>query len=375
MNLRRLGAWLLPAFAAPAFAGGYMALGTTGYDDILDVAPSRVEIVSYDAAFDCNAPPVVARGEHRLDISLAAIAGAAADTPCFGHAAIDVGKLSAGRWTVAVHVAAGGVDRDVLADEFRVLHYGRSCNRVPRGGSIVNVYIAGMSGTAIAAELADRPDVLAALGHPRTSPTLYRDSGLQLVYPAPEDPQVRRDAAVATGLFDLVGIQRPLYTYGVPPPDALADAVEFHHRALDAYFYATDVDEIAALDKGAAGWKRTGASFRVVTDTVQETGQRPLYEAYRFYGAAGGPTTHVFTIDQEECFTVQQSGVWQYEGVAFLARAPLADGSCRFAERPLYRVWRPFGESRHRFTVEPAIVDDMARQGWVDEGPVMCVAG
>jgi hypothetical protein len=40
---------------------------------------------------------------------------------------------------------------------------------------------------------------------------------------------------------------------------------------------------------------------------------------------------------------------------------------------PLYRVWRPFGDSNHRFTTDRAVVATMVAQGWVDEGPAMCV--
>ena len=40
---------------------------------------------------------------------------------------------------------------------------------------------------------------------------------------------------------------------------------------------------------------------------------------------------------------------------------------------PLYRVWRPFGDSNHRLTTDRAVVAQMVAQGWVDEGPAMCV--
>jgi hypothetical protein len=115
--------------------------------------------------------------------------------------------------------------------------------------------------------------------------------------------------------------------------------------------------------------------FRVVTQTSMEPQER-LFEVYRFYGAAGGPTSHVFTLDQQECFAVEQSGVWQYEGVAFFAGAPLADGSCRVpGSRAVRRLWRPTGESRHRLVTDPGVLDAMTALGWIDEGPVMCVAG
>jgi hypothetical protein len=41
---------------------------------------------------------------------------------------------------------------------------------------------------------------------------------------------------------------------------------------------------------------------------------------------------------------------------------------------PLYRTWRPYGESNHRFTTDRAVVAEMTAQGWVDEGVAMCVA-
>jgi|MudIll2142460700_1097286.scaffolds.fasta_scaffold217827_2 hypothetical protein len=42
-------------------------------------------------------------------------------------------------------------------------------------------------------------------------------------------------------------------------------------------------------------------------------------------------------------------------------------------EIPLYRVWKPFGDSNHRFTSERAAVEEMTATGWVDEGIATCV--
>ena len=84
--------------------------------------------------------------------------------------------------------------------------------------------------------------------------------------------------------------------------------------------------------------------------------------------------SHVFTIDQKECYVVNQSGGWIFESAAFYAEKPLRNGSCEVAlHKPLYRVWRPFGESRHRFTTERAVVAEHVAMGWIDEGPAMCV--
>jgi hypothetical protein len=40
---------------------------------------------------------------------------------------------------------------------------------------------------------------------------------------------------------------------------------------------------------------------------------------------------------------------------------------------PLYRLWRPFGDSNHRFTTERSVVSEMVARGWVEEGATMCV--
>jgi hypothetical protein len=82
----------------------------------------------------------------------------------------------------------------------------------------------------------------------------------------------------------------------------------------------------------------------------------------------------VFTLDLEECDAVQRSDVWQYEGVAFMAHQVDGAGACRsVTDQEVHRLWRPFGQSRHRLTVDAAVVSAMAAQGWIDEGLVMCV--
>jgi serine protease len=103
---------------------------------------------------------------------------------------------------------------------------------------------------------------------------------------------------------------------------------------------------------------------------------------YRFNGIPGvGPDSHFFTRDRAECSIVNKTAKWSLEGVPFVASAPNVDGSCDMlssvypAERrvPLYRAWRPFGDSNHRFTTDRAVIAQMVAQGWVDEGAAMCV--
>ena len=71
---------------------------------------------------------------------------------------------------------------------------------------------------------------------------------------------------------------------------------------------------------------------------------------------------------------MDRSGAWLFEGVAFWAGEPDAQGRCSAAGSvPLYRVWRPFGDSNHRFTTSATTVATMTWRGWVDEGIAMCV--
>jgi hypothetical protein len=367
--MRAFAAILFLLLAGRTHAAGYVALGTPGYDVLLDNAPGRVEVYSYDTALDCGVPAVVTRNGRRIDIAVAALRPGG--MACTGRYYVDVGRLASGWWTVAAHVASSAGE-DIITDKFEVVTYGRSCNRTPRTGSIVNVFANGTTGTEIGRRIASDPALAAQLGNPQVSLTWYHDAGAQLVYPAPQDPLVWMDAAIATGLFTNVGLIRPLQSSDGPPA-VVAPAIEFHHAGMDAYFYTTIAGEIAGLDRGTGGWARTGASFPVIVDTSFEYLNR-LYEVYRFYGRPGGPTTHVFTLDLEECDAVQRSGVWQYEAVAFMAHQADDLGACQAAtDQPVHRLWRPFGESRHRLTVDPAIVAAMTAQGWIDEGPVMCV--
>lgn len=140
---------------------------------------------------------------------------------------------------------------------------------------------------------------------------------------------------------------------GLPPPDSMGRAIEFYNASLDHYFYSVDAGEIAALDSGMVrGCTRTGQSFAV----IRQPGCPPFdLTAPTARGAAD----------------------WMLEGVPFWAWKVDAQGRCPDPVRQvaLFRLWRPFGDSNHRFTPYLAIVDEMVAKGWIDEGPAMCVAG
>jgi hypothetical protein len=217
------------------------------------------------------------------------------------------------------------------------------------------------------------PALAAALGNPTVSLTLYMNSGAQLVYPSPVDPLPWRDRAAATGLFSNVGMVRGgSCGFATPFGDTVTSVIEYQRADGEAFFCTTTPVEIAALDSGTA-WRRTGIGFKAITNTCGD--RQELLHAYRFIGRPGvGPDSHAFTIDQEECYGVTQSNGWIFEGVAFKAERPLREGTCAIAAHvPLYRVWRPFGQSRHRFTTDRGVVGQQVAEGWIDEGSVMCV--
>jgi hypothetical protein len=161
---------------------------------------------------------------------------------------------------------------------------------------------------------------------------------------------------------------------GVAPDAGVVDVVEFQHPADGQYFLTADAAETALLDGGGLpGWTRTGAQFRAWRSDATTIGvDAPVC---RFFGVPGvGPNSHFYTASASECSAVRADPHWIDEGVAFRV-ALLANGVCSPGYRPVTRLWWP-GEdvtrTRHRYVVDPALVEPMRAAGWVVEGPVFC---
>ena len=104
----------------------------------------------------------------------------------------------------------------------------------------------------------------------------------------------------------------------------------------------------------------------------------------RFYGSTAlgpngqrlGPNSHFYTADPNECTAVKDDVGWIYEGIVFYV-VPTSLGSC---PAPLVAVHRLYNgrfaenDSNHRYTIDPAIVAQMANAGWSPEGIVFCIA-
>jgi len=117
---------------------------------------------------------------------------------------------------------------------------------------------------------------------------------------------------------------------------AQLSAVQYWHAAFNHFFLTTNRDEMAALDAGTIqGWTRYLPEFKVESEPGPG-----LVPVCRFFSAAFAPkSSHFFTAFPEECAAVKANPVWTYEGIAFYARLPAADGTCAAGTMAIYRSY------------------------------------
>lgn len=258
---------------------------------------------------------------------------------------------------------------------------GGFCNAFPEHQPAIWATVIGQTGPQFIDKVNTDPTLAALLGNPvvhaiTNDPASNLANHVTFTYPPLEDPAVNafRLGNLGINQFGAIHLYEWTACLGVPPPDGQARFLEFHHAGLDQYFYSGNADEIAAIDAGKVGpWKRTGQSFAALTSVGCWSG-RTESSVYRFYGTPGkGPNSHFFTRDRAECHAVDKSGQWSLEGIPFYANAVGLDGACIGGGTPLYRAWRPFGESNHRFSTDRGTIDAMRAKGWIDEGMAMCL--
>jgi hypothetical protein len=377
--LRGLAAALSAAVILPAHA--VTAWFEHPYGELVDVGPTTIHVSPWPGhSLDCTATPSVTFAGRELTIVLRGTSNPppSPPPPCATTRAVDVGALAAGWWLVQIVVSNGydspPLDRAVF--ERYVARPESTCNRyasllAPK----VVVAHRTLSPEALVQRIATDPAYRARLGDPVDARKPEFSADVQLIYPDLANPHDKRAQVLATGEFASAWAD-DLACFATSPPDQFAVVVEYYHAGLDQYFYTWLSDEIEALDRGAVlrGWARTGESFRVLTQPGCAPSV-PENVAYRFWGKPGvGPTSHFFTAIREECRIVDRIGQWLYEGAAFWAVRPDARGGCSDPGRiPLYRAWKPFGDTNHRYTTDRATVDAMTARGWVDEGAAMCV--
>lgn len=376
--------------AAAVASGAASALTLTfshPYGELVDRGNVTVRI-EFTTAWDCTSTTVVDTEAKRITLT-GGVSPPGPPRNCLAPWVTVLSPLPAGRYTVTGQVAASsGAVLESATQTIDVFPLEGRCNAAPELVPTMWGVHKSLTPADLAKKVAADPAYAAQLGNPLVAPsgivsTTYGREYAALTYPPLYNPTEATVRLIESG--DFLSVSRNAYAcLSSPPFDTVATFVEFYHAGLDHYFYTADLIEIAAIDAGKVGaWSRTGSTFAAVrhpgcTPTSADT------TVYRFSGIPGrGPSSHFFTRERAECKAVDRSAQWELEGVPFYAAAPKADGACEPSSTvyppaprvPLYRVWRPFGDSNHRFTTERAIVAEMVAKGWIDEGVAMCVAG
>lgn len=363
-------------------AAALAALACAGRADALDLALRHsdgefvdrgtvsAEVTSTGALrFDCAAGVAVGRNGNDVQLTVVPAPDPAAAGAC-NAVAVDLGRFAAGTWHVQANVVVAGAT-ETAARTMVVLPLAGRCNAEPALQPALMVAPA-TSATAFAQRVASDPAYAAALGQPVVHTGFGAGDQLAyLTYPPLVDPTVMSVRLHETG--DFTAVYRNGYAcFSAPPPDRIDTVLEFQRAGLDEFFYTADPAEIAAIDRGDVGaWTRTGGRFAAVTarGCALSSGDTVVY---RFAGRPG-VGSHFFTRDRAECAHVEHSAQWNFEGIPFYAAAVRADGTCAAGQAPLYRTWRPFGVSHHRFTTDVTVVGAMTARGWLAEGVAMCV--
>lgn len=155
--------------------------------------------------------------------------------------------------------------------------------------------------------------------------------------------------------------------------DGSIKVAEYYRTLSNQYFLASDMAERAVLETGGANgdWFAIGVNFTAWQ--AQGTFPADTVPVCRFFGAATGPTEHVFTADAQECATLQSNPRWIFEGVAFRVR-PVTAGACPTGHDQVIRWYQPgttITASRHFYTL--ASDTKTVTTGWTREGAIFCV--
>jgi len=148
-------------------------------------------------------------------------------------------------------------------------------------------------------------------------------------------------------------------------------AVEYFHSSLGHYFVTADLREVARLDSmPALGWQATGLSFN-----VWDMASSLLTPVCRFWSdqSFAPKSSHFYSPYAHECELLKQGTVWRHEGDVFhlrLPEGPPESRRCPPDTQALYRAYNNglSGAPNHRYTIEPALLDQMIAQGWTMEG-------
>ncbi len=183
--------------------------------------------------------------------------------------------------------------------------------------------------------------------------------------------RLTRQNNVRGGLNDFLRID---YT----APTALLDGEvlveEFHNINFRRYFLTSRQSDKNIIDSGLAGptWSRTGYAFKGFTvpgpAELRVASQAPVC---RFFFPS--ILTHFFSVEPFECSLVRGYGTID-EGIDFWI-AHARGAACPSGTLALTRLynnrWRE-NDSNHRYTTSRSLVGALVKEGWIDEGVVMC---
>ena len=132
------------------------------------------------------------------------------------------------------------------------------------------------------------------------------------------------------------------------------------------------------MDAGAfPGWTRTGLTFRAYPQAFGNASP-----VCRFYIPPGYGDSHFYSASPAECATVQAKYpffVGESPNVMYIDVPDTTTGTCPSGDVPVYRMWDARADTNHRYTIDPAVREQVVAKGWVAEGygtdqVIMCAA-
>ncbi|HEX7403996.1 MAG TPA: hypothetical protein VF287_08280 [Usitatibacter sp.] len=199
-------------------------------------------------------------------------------------------------------------------------------------------------------------------------------------------------AGLAPGHYRLEGWGRPKtggdsarYFTSDIAVGSTSPVVEYYAPSIDHYFISAGPSDIALLDPGTLGWKRSGQGFKAwFHQSDAPPGAVPVC---RFY--ASGPNSHFYTGSASDCEWLKgleaqghaQAAAnnttftgWQFEQIAFYSLMPI-NGQCPGDTVPVYRAYNQraaLNDSNHRFMSDLIMRYAQLATGWGDEGVQFC---
>jgi len=172
----------------------------------------------------------------------------------------------------------------------------------------------------------------------------------------------------------MAGLGMAALVASAPAHGGVVRAIELVHTESGHYFQTAYIPEAEWLLSGLLNWE----SFWATTGQVYRVDDAPgpgLAPVCRFYTSAfAHKATHFFTAVQAECDAVKANPLWNYEGIAFYAPLPSAEGACVAGTIPVHRLYNngQGAAPNHAYTTESARRDLLVQHGWAAEGTAYC---